>query len=313
MAQPLVITQPGYVYLYLSNENPTPVDVYFDDFTVTHSKSPVVQGEEYYPFGLTFNSFQRENSVSNLKQFNGIEKQDELELGWYMAELRTYDPTIGRWFQLDPKLSERESPYAGFGNNPIKFSDILGDTVKYSGRDKEVQQMKDNDEELKKARRGRRILNRLEESENVHETKGVPRGGKEDPEGREIRVEEQNKFEKEEISETERDEFMKAGAATASDSDIRSFRGQGYDGKDSDGTGTGSTMYWGDHSGSPGNGIATFGHERIHQSNADRGKISKKVRNGRLVEEMRTQRQTNGLIRQYNRVTGSKIPVSRKY
>jgi hypothetical protein len=41
------ITEPGYVYIWLSNENDTPVEVYFDDFTVTHVKSPVIQTDDY--------------------------------------------------------------------------------------------------------------------------------------------------------------------------------------------------------------------------------------------------------------------------
>ncbi len=49
------------MYIYLSNEDEHPVDVFFDDFRVEHVKGPVVQVEDYYPFGLAFNSFQREN------------------------------------------------------------------------------------------------------------------------------------------------------------------------------------------------------------------------------------------------------------
>jgi hypothetical protein len=64
MPAPITITQPGYVYIYLSNENSTPVEVFFDEFKVTHTKSPVIQMDDYYPFGLTFNSYQRENSTS---------------------------------------------------------------------------------------------------------------------------------------------------------------------------------------------------------------------------------------------------------
>ena len=41
-----------YVYIYLSNENPTLADVYFDDVKITHTKTPVLQYNEYYPFGL---------------------------------------------------------------------------------------------------------------------------------------------------------------------------------------------------------------------------------------------------------------------
>ncbi|MDQ2656374.1 MAG: hypothetical protein M3Y60_03055 [Bacteroidota bacterium] len=40
---PLKIKQTGYVYIYLSNENETPVEVFFDDFKVEQIKSPVIQ------------------------------------------------------------------------------------------------------------------------------------------------------------------------------------------------------------------------------------------------------------------------------
>jgi hypothetical protein len=42
-SEQIVITEPGYVYIYISNENGTPAEVYFDDFKVTHAKSPIVQ------------------------------------------------------------------------------------------------------------------------------------------------------------------------------------------------------------------------------------------------------------------------------
>lgn len=49
------------------------VEVYFDDFKVEHVKNLVVQVEYYYPFGLTFNSYQRENATPNQYQYNGKE------------------------------------------------------------------------------------------------------------------------------------------------------------------------------------------------------------------------------------------------
>ncbi len=47
------------MYIYLSNEDENSVDVFFDDFRVEHVKGPVVQVEDYYPFGLTFNEHRR--------------------------------------------------------------------------------------------------------------------------------------------------------------------------------------------------------------------------------------------------------------
>jgi RHS repeat-associated protein len=58
--------------------------------------------EDYYPFGLTFNSYHRENSDVNLFQYNGKEEQDELDLGWLDYGARMYMPEIGRWGLVDP-------------------------------------------------------------------------------------------------------------------------------------------------------------------------------------------------------------------
>ncbi len=122
------ITQPGYVYIYLSNESASQVEVYFDDFKVTQTKSPVVQQEDFYPFGLTFNSYSRENSVVNQYQYNSKELQDELGLGWLDYGARMYMPEIGRWGLID-NLTEkmrRWSPYSYAYNNPIVFEDVDG-------------------------------------------------------------------------------------------------------------------------------------------------------------------------------------------
>lgn len=62
--------------------------------------------EDYYPFGLTFNNYQRENSIANLYQYNGKEKQDELGLTWCDYGARMYMPEIARWNRMDP-LAEK--------------------------------------------------------------------------------------------------------------------------------------------------------------------------------------------------------------
>ncbi|SKC85116.1 RHS repeat-associated core domain-containing protein [Ohtaekwangia koreensis] len=132
LSKELVIKKPGYVYLYLSNDNValggSPVEVYFDDFMVEHTKSPVIQSDEYYPFGLTFNSYRRENSVFNKIKFQGQEHIDDLNLGWDSFKWRNHQPDIGRFFNVDP-LSEKyvyNSVYAFSENKVTSHRELEG-------------------------------------------------------------------------------------------------------------------------------------------------------------------------------------------
>ncbi len=53
----LVVSRRGFVYVYLSYESESQNWVYFDDLTVTLKEFGVVQSEDYYPFGMTFNKY----------------------------------------------------------------------------------------------------------------------------------------------------------------------------------------------------------------------------------------------------------------
>ncbi|WP_221409762.1 RHS repeat-associated core domain-containing protein [Pseudochryseolinea flava] len=125
----VTISEAGYVYIYLSNEEgENAYEVYFDEFKVEHTKSPVIQMEDYYPFGLTYNSYSRENSVNQDYLYNGKELQNELNLEWYDYGARMYDPAIARWMVVDPLAEKmrRWSPYNYCFNNPIRFIDPDG-------------------------------------------------------------------------------------------------------------------------------------------------------------------------------------------
>jgi RHS repeat-associated protein len=128
LQQQIVIKQPGYVYIYLSNEELSPKEVYFDDFKVQQIKSPVVQQEDFYPFGLSFNQYLRENSIPNRWKFQSQEHIDDLGLNWDQFKWRNHMPDIGRFFNVD-KLAEKYpywTPYAFSGNQVVNARELEG-------------------------------------------------------------------------------------------------------------------------------------------------------------------------------------------
>jgi len=87
----------------------------------------------YYPFGMEMDGewSQTNTSPANQYKFNGNELQSDFGLNVYDFNLRTYDPAIGRFWQVDPLASHPnqidKSPYAYGWNNPIRFNDPNGD------------------------------------------------------------------------------------------------------------------------------------------------------------------------------------------
>jgi RHS repeat-associated protein len=124
--------QPGYVYVYVSNEQQYQTDVYFDDINVTFTPSPVIQQQDYYSFGGDLNKYSRESSVPNKYLYNkGSELHDDQGVQIYLTDLRDYDPW-GRlgWWQIDPVADQGQeswTPYHYAYNNPISHNDPKGD------------------------------------------------------------------------------------------------------------------------------------------------------------------------------------------
>jgi RHS repeat-associated protein len=104
------------------------MDVYFDDLTITHQRTPVIQTDDYYPFGLAIAglSGRTENKVENRYLFNSKERQELTD--WYDYGARMYMPDLGRWNVVDPlaDLYVALTPYNYVANNPPLLIDPDG-------------------------------------------------------------------------------------------------------------------------------------------------------------------------------------------
>ncbi len=137
--QPYEAPEAGYVVVYLSNESAQLTEVYFDDLKVTVEEHPVIQSDDFYPFGGQFNSYQRVTAKENRYKFNQgtgdkkfrTERITDLELNLDMTKYRMYDYSTGRFTSIDPLADEAGqeiySTYQYGYNNPISNSDPYGD------------------------------------------------------------------------------------------------------------------------------------------------------------------------------------------
>jgi RHS repeat-associated protein len=118
----------GYMMIYVANQTNEDLDVHFDDLTVEHLEGPIIRTDDYYPFGLTFNSSERSGFTTNKFLYNGVELQEDLGLGLYQTLFRMYDPALGRFTQIDPLADffPGINPYSFGYDNPILYGDPDG-------------------------------------------------------------------------------------------------------------------------------------------------------------------------------------------
>lgn len=124
-----VVEEDGFMMMYVANETNEDLNVFFDDMAVVHSEGPVIRKDDYYPFGLSFNSSTLSGALTNKFLYNGKEFQGEMGLNWNDYGARMYDPSISRFLTLDPKaeIYSYWSPYLYGANNPIRYEDTNGE------------------------------------------------------------------------------------------------------------------------------------------------------------------------------------------
>ncbi len=112
------------MFTYLSHEESENIDVYFDDFTLALVAGPVIQVDDYYPYGMAFNHELLANEVLNRYLYQGKEKLSN-DTDWYDFHARLYSPALGRFLGVDP-ANQFISGYVGMGNSPINGTDPSG-------------------------------------------------------------------------------------------------------------------------------------------------------------------------------------------
>ncbi|WP_462248912.1 RHS repeat-associated core domain-containing protein [Ekhidna sp.] len=119
------VYEDGYLYAYVVNESDK--DIFFDDFTFQILGTRAIKKTDYYPFGLTFNERTRVASTRVLMNTFQNQETDDAT-GWVKFKWRNHDPTIGRFFNVDPIAEDYvyNSPYAFSENNVTGHVELEG-------------------------------------------------------------------------------------------------------------------------------------------------------------------------------------------
>ncbi len=101
----------------------------FRDSLANNNKPIITQQNAFDPWGLSLTGIDnvKQSGVKDNFGFNGIEFNDLTKT--FDAKFRSLDAQTGRWWGIDPKPDYSISSYASMKNNPISYTDPLGDTT----------------------------------------------------------------------------------------------------------------------------------------------------------------------------------------
>lgn len=134
----VTVTEPGFAFIFFSNEDVGRIDVHFDDVTITHTHSRIVAGADYYPYGLAMEGREIDDEPYRWGYQGQFSEKDETT-GYNEFDLRFYDAKIARWLTTD-RYGQYYSPYVAMGNVPHMsvdpdggFAFNFGRAVAYAG------------------------------------------------------------------------------------------------------------------------------------------------------------------------------------
>lgn len=150
------------------SDKPFPMDTNSNG-TTDYYNSDWLAAQDYYPFGM-LQPGRCFNGNYYRFGFNGQEKTDEINgsSNHNTALFWEYDTRLGRRWNLDPNPQISISDYASFANNPILFTDLLGDIVEIKGEVKTgpqtefVTNVKGLMNEIKNDQNGAKVIETLE-------------------------------------------------------------------------------------------------------------------------------------------------------
>ena len=104
---------------------------------ITNLDGEVAQHIEYVPFGEVFIE-ERNNTWNTPYLFNA--KEFDEETGMYYYGARYYEPRLSLWMSVD-RFAEKYPATSGYNyaiNNPVRYIDINGDSIRVSSENREL-------------------------------------------------------------------------------------------------------------------------------------------------------------------------------